>query len=527
MISLVPSMLYAIIAIRSFLRQEILSAIRSRLEKRPLNLKRVVLYFLGLILFTILFLFSVLTIPLGAESSTSFFIIGVILWVALCYVSIHFVGPSIARLSFVLHPLVGQMRVLISKSARISRTRILFLLLILSLTFSLTSFTLVEAQTYQNNVNRQIEYYMGSDLRVLTTPSPITVVDELHAISGVNNATGVIEVTAKIGTVEIHLFGIDPSTYLDLGKWQSTSTIGADPQTIFAALASKPNAVVLPHHLANQFNKHSGSSLNITVYDQHGLFLEEKPFEVVGEFLSAPGFGYANPSDPLAITSPTSGFGFQVNHAYAFCHVDYFLVEIPSWKSNPFVNLTQLIFANLTPATNPNEVVNAVQELNFVRVVWTPQTFNLIEIDLEAALFLQGVVSLLSVTFCAALVTSLVALTVFVNAVLKERELEYAIMRALGGTKRQLVLIIVGEFVGMVLGAFLFGIILGFVFSWLTMFALLKWFPIPFILPFTLEYSNPMLSAVLGLVTICMLAGIYLPARRVGALQIRTILRTL
>ncbi|MDO8057037.1 MAG: ABC transporter permease, partial [Candidatus Hermodarchaeota archaeon] len=404
---------------------------------------------------------------------------------------------------------------------------ILFLLLILSLTFSLTIFTLVEAQTYQNNVNRQIEYYMGSDLRVFTTPSPITAVDELHAISGVNKATSIIEVAAKIGSIEIHLFGIDPITYLSIGKWQSTSTIGADSHTIFSALASNPDAVVLPHHLANQFNMHSGSHLNITVYDQHDLFLEEKTFEVVGEFLSAPGFGYANPSDPLASTSPISGFGFQVNHVYAFCHIDYFLVEIPSWKSNPYVNLTQLIFANLTPATNHTDIVNAVQELNFVRVVWTPQTFNLKEIDFEAALFLQGVISLLSVSFYAALVISSIALTVFVSAVVRERQIEYAIMRALGGTRRQVTLIIVGEFAGMVLGAFLLGIILGFVFSWLSMFALLKWFPIPFILPFILEYSNPMLFTVLGLVVTCMLAGIYLPARRSGALQIRTILRTL
>jgi putative ABC transport system permease protein len=149
------------------------------------------------------------------------------------------------------------------------------------------------------------------------------------------------------------------------------------------------------------------------------------------------------------------------------------------------------------------------------------------DVFLDGYLFRQGVISLLSVGFVAALTISLIALTVFVNALVAERRTEYAVMRALGGTRRQVTTIVFGEFLGLILASFLLGVVLGVGFSWLLMYVLLELFPQPYIVPFTMTWPHTILLTVLGFVVLAMLAGAYVPARRAGGVQVNSLLRNL
>jgi ABC-type antimicrobial peptide transport system permease subunit len=242
---------------------------------------------------------------------------------------------------------------------------------------------------------------------------------------------------------------------------------------------------------------------------------------------SAPGFGFAYASGQTDPDSPAPGFGFQKPQTFAFCNQDYFLIDIPSRKVDDYVNTTQLFIASLAPGANLEQTLGSLQALGFVHTVWSPWNFDLEDVFLDGYLFRQGVISLLSVGFVAALTISLIALTVFVNALVAERRTEYAVMRALGGTRRQVTTIVFGEFLGLILASFLLGVLLGVGFSWLLMYLLLELFPQPYIVPFTMAWPHTILLTVLGFVVLAMLVGAYVPARRAGGVQVNSLLRNL
>jgi putative ABC transport system permease protein len=144
-----------------------------------------------------------------------------------------------------------------------------------------------------------------------------------------------------------------------------------------------------------------------------------------------------------------------------------------------------------------------------------------------AHLFSGGVISLLSMSFLAALVLGLLSLTVFVNVMVSGRKTEYAIMRAIGGTRSQVTASVIGEFAGRILATVLLGLLLSHGFSWLLMNTLIKLFPLPTVVPFIIIWPFFLLLGLVLLVVIGMLIGIWLPARRAGAVTVNKILRDL
>jgi ABC-type antimicrobial peptide transport system permease subunit len=402
---------------------------------------------------------------------------------------------------------------------------------ILTLTFSLTIFTAVEAQTYYEHHTKQIDYYLGGDIRIFSPFTPAPRVQEIRNLPGIENATSFIEVRANYLGVDFRLFGVNPEVYAEVGYWDETSIVNDDFQSVMSALAADHFSIVLPQHLSNTFNKHVGDNIQLTVYDQNIIPLHPinvpQTFEVVGEFFSAPGFGYGNPSEPGASVVTPAGFGFQEDNAFAFVHEDYFLEEVPLYETYDYVNMTQTFIASIEPGADINEVIDEVDDLDFAAIIWSPYTFNLDDVYPSGYLFSQGVVSLLSVGFCASLIISVIALVVFVSTIVAERKVEYAIMRAIGGTRGQVTAIVIGEFSGLILSAFLFSIVLGAGFSILMINTLINLYPQPSILPYQIIWPTTLLLVVLGVVILGMLLGAYLPARRAGSVQVSRLLRNL
>jgi ABC-type antimicrobial peptide transport system permease subunit len=527
LICLVPPAIFASVEVRSFLKTELYQAIRGTVPHFFASARLQAIYVVGVCVLTLPFALAVLSLPSSPEAALSLFVAAVILWVLLCDVGARLLRPGVAGLSRLFRPLFGEKSKLFAKSVRVRRGRVIPLLIILTLTFSVTIFSAVEAQTYKTNLDNQIGYFIGGDLRIFSGPVPAQRTRELELVPGIAVATPFIEVKATIGSTEFRLIGVDPVAYAECGEWQPSSVIGQSPDSVLAALAANRDGIILPEQLATESDAHAGDSVTINVWDQSDIFLEAKAFSVVGEMYSAPGLGYANPSDQAAQNSPVPGFGFQKSKPFAFCNKDYFLVEVPSWKVYDYVNKTQLFIAGVAPGADFEQTLQYVQALDFVQTVWSPRTFNLEEVYPDGYLFSQGLISLLSVGFVAALTISVLALTIFVNAIVAERRTEYAVMRALGGTRRQVTVIVLGEFLGLILASFLLSLLLGIGFSWLLMFDLLKLFPQPYVVPFAMAWPQTILLAVLGLVVLAMLAGAYVPARRAGAVQVHNLLRNL
>ncbi|MFX1564220.1 MAG: ABC transporter permease, partial [Promethearchaeota archaeon] len=523
-----PPLAFTIISIRSFLQAELYQSIRGSEQSWILDKKVQILYIFIVSLLAIPFTTFSLTVPLTDEYALGFFIIIVIIWVLLADVGARIVRFGVAGFSYLIRPFFGQKTKLLTKSVRAQRGRIIPLLLILILTFSITTYSAVEAQTYQNQLDQQVAYYIGADIRIATTSVYATQVSDIVNIPGVDNAMAFVEVPAQLGSLEFQLIGIDPEAYASVGNWDVSSMVGNDAQSVLNALDSNTDGIIFPNHIAEQINRHTGSQVNISVEDQFFSPVGYKVFDIVGEVHSAPGLGYANPSDPAAAKTPISGFGFQFDHSFAFCHIDYLLVEIPSLGIlYSRSNLTHSFLASVNPSFDFGEVYDRVQDIEFVIATWSPATFDLEDTYPDAYLFTQGVISLLSVSYFAALLLGIVALTIFVNIILSERKLELAILRAIGGNQRQVTALLVGEFLSFISAAFIIGLIFSSGFSLILLHVLLQMFPLPYIIPFAIEWPLILLISLIGLVIAGMLIGIYLPIKRANSIPINTILRNL
>ncbi|MFX1244245.1 MAG: ABC transporter permease [Promethearchaeota archaeon] len=528
--AILPAGIYTLFVTRSFLQTELYAAIRGNGSRWKVSPWIEVLYIIVVVLIFWPLLTVLVSLPLSTDIALFAFILAIGFWVLLSDAIARIIKPGIAGFSKIFHPVFGQKSHLFATSVRVRRTRIVPLLIILLLTFSVTIFSAVQAQTYQGHVNRQIEYYIGGDIRIYSGAVPVSRIDDIITLPQIETATGFIELRADVYNTdyEFRLLGIDPAAYAIAGNWDSSSMIGDNWQVVLNRLANDVNGTIFPAHLAELLGKTVGDTVRIRAWDQLLQKHEFKTLNIVGLCRTAPGFGYSNPSDPAASVSARPGFGFQKGQPFAFCHEHLMLVELPAREPSPYqYDRTQLFLAKPREGTSVLNALTAVQSVDFAQRVWSPITFDLKTEYADGYIFYQGIVSLLSVGFLASLAISVVALTVFVNTIVQERKIEYAIMRALGGTRSQVTAIVLGEFVGLIMAAFLFSLIMGSVFSQILLPTILQLFPQPYILPSITIYPISLLAAVLGLVVLGLVTGAYLPARRAGKVEVNRILRNL
>jgi ABC-type antimicrobial peptide transport system permease subunit len=522
-----PAAIYIFLKTRSFLKSEIYAELRETNSHWKHSTRWQLVYAFLIVLVSIPLASIVLSISLSVDVALIFFIFTVSFWIILADAVARIIRPGIAGISRFFTPTLGQKSQLFARSLRIQRTRVVPLLMILLLTFSITIFSAVEAQTYHAHIEQQINYYVGADIRVYSDLVLANRVNEITALSEINAATAFIEVQAEIGQSSFKLIGVNPAAYAQVGNWDESSMMGEDFQTVLDRLAINRNGIILPAHIASLYDRRVGDTIPVQVRDQRTFVVDIKDFDIVGIMYKAPGLGYANPSDPQSSITPSPGFGFQKGESFAFCHQHYFLVEIPSFDPYAVVDSTQFFLADLNPSQSVQAAQEAVESLAFVYRTWSPYTFDLEAAYHDGYLFSQGIIGLLSVGFLTSLIISIVALTVFVSTIVAERKTEYAILRALGGSRRDITSMVLVEFVSLILLAFLFSVILGIAFSWMLMFVIIRLFPQPFIVPFTVIYPLSLLISVLGLVILGLLTGAYVPARRAGQVQVSNLLRNL
>ncbi len=533
-ICIAPSLAFTIVSTRSFLHTELYSAIRGGSNREWFSFRTQVLYILGTCLLFLPITVFVQTIQVEPGFASAFaigiFVMTVLLWGLLCDVSARLLRPGVSGLSRVFRPLFGQKSTIFAKSVRTRRHRTIPLMMIMTLTFSVTIFSAVEAQSYEGNITQQVKYFMGGDIRIYSDQVPASSVWQLLNIPGIDAATAVIMRSSFAVTEEIQLIGIDPVAYARTGNWDSTSMPGANPYSVLEALENMPDAIIFPQHIANAVDRHPGDQIDITTSFMTNFYEPTtftKTFTIIGEVYSAPGFGFADSDSPAVTPTPYPGYGFQESTAFAFCHIDYFLYELPSQGAMGEIDDTFLFFASTEPGADRDQVFDTVRALGFTRTAWSSHSLDIEAMYPGAHLFSGGVISLLSMSFVAALALGLLSLTVFVNVMVSGRKTEYAIMRAIGGTRGQVTAIVVGEFVGLILATFFLGLLLSVGFSWLLMNTLIKLFPLPTVLPFMIVWPLLLLLGLVLLVVLGMLIGIYIPARRAGAVTVNKILRDL
>jgi ABC-type antimicrobial peptide transport system permease subunit len=516
---LIPPLIFTTAHVRTFLRTEIYEAMVGTAPVAEADLSITIIYSIAAGALLSFLVVAVFFIPVTPLLALVLFVYSVIVWALFSDIGSRIVRQLIAGITRSFQPLFGEKTFIFEKSMRTRRQRIVPLLLILTLTFSITVFAVVEAQTVQDNVFTQVSYCMGADLRIESGFVPHNLTTVVLSIPNVDSVTAIIYTTGTIGPVSLTIYGIDVESNVVTSNWDTTSTVGESPLTVLYELHNTSNGIILPWTLADQLSKTVGESVVVNVHQQGAGIWGEAALRIVGLGRSAPGLGYFDPNDPTRSPDPTDGFQFQEPQIYALINSRFLI--------NRNMTNTRLMLASVSDTADVERVQQRVANLGFPSAVYSPMTYSLEEEYQEGYLFNRGVVSLLSIGFLACVIISIITLILFVGIIVTERQTEYAIMRAVGSTQRQISAIVIGEFVGLILTSFLVALFLGFFFSWLIMFILLGLSPFPFVIPFHLSVPFLLLLAVLGIVLLGIGLGTYIPARRAGRTNVGKVLRNL
>lgn len=516
---IIPPLSFTLISVRSFLKAEIYEALVGSTPQVEADLGITIIYAIAVFALLGFLIIALLFLPVTPLIATILFIYAVVIWALFSDIGSRIVRQIIAGVTRVFRPLFGEKSFIFEKSMRTRRQRIVPLLLILTLTFSISVFAVVEAQTVQDNAFTQVSYFMGGDLRVESNSIHHNHTSELLSIPGILSASAFIATYGLLGSTSLTIYGIDVESYARTGNWDLSSMVGEDPFTALQRLQNHTDGIIIPRTLAGVLGRNIGSRIVISVHQQGGGVLGDTSFLITGIGRSAPGLGYFDPNDPSRPPDPTDGFQFQSSQLFAIINSDFLL--------NRNMTNTRLILAEIDANVDIVQVQQQVSYLSFPTAVYSPMTYSLEEDYPEGYLFNRGVISLLSIGFLACVIISIIALILFVGIIVRERQTEYAIMRAVGSTQRQISAIIVGEFAGLIITSFLVALLLGFFFSWLSMFILLGLFPFPYVIPFQLGIPWVLLLEVLGVVLIGISIGTYIPARRAGRTNVGKVLRNL
>jgi hypothetical protein len=97
-----------------------------------------------------------------------------------------------------------------------------------TLTLSSTIAFTVQAESFQADLEKEVRYAIGADLRVSTTARPFSFNNTLEEYPGVNRAVPVLTTWASLGTERITIEALDPTEYSLIGHFDESSFYGED-----------------------------------------------------------------------------------------------------------------------------------------------------------------------------------------------------------------------------------------------------------------------------------------------------------
>ena len=443
--------------------------------------------------------------------------LGTAAWFFIAYNGSRISRVGLANISKRLSFLFGQKNLISAGYLRMRKGRIIPLMVVLALTMSTTIAFAVQSDSLRVDLNREVTYAVGSDLRVSCTQREFAYNQTLAAVEGVDKVTPVLRTWARIPGQEITIEALYPSIYAEIGNFDPSSFGDQTPYDVLTALAATPNGIILSEYHAAFLNKTIGQTIILEMSGTETTQLVE--FVVVGVVFSAPGFGYASVRD-IPPSALGAGFGFQAGYTgFALTNLEYVRDTLDK-------ETTDLFLASVADGTNRTQLVDNLRLLPGVYPT-TPETFNLKARSLQTALFLNTVEGLFSIGFVMSLTLSVFALSISLGSVVRERRKEYAVMRAIGGSQRQIVSMVFSEFAGVVLASLILSLILGGLFGFVMGFLLNNMMPFSRTLAATISLPWYFLSVVLVIEIATMIIGAYLPAREASRTEPAVVLRNM
>jgi len=412
---------------------------------------------------------------------------------------------------------VGEKRLYMTQSLRRRKGQFIPLLVILTMTLTTTSMMLIQTASFQDTMDNEALYALGVDLRIEVYDQPSDWTDTLTSYAGVEAATPVLELLSYMGDEAFYLEGIEATTYSEMGLFKETSFVGTTHETVFAALQNTDNGIIISHYYATEWNVSIGDSVDISIPTSIDTRVLTR-FEIVGVMISAPGFGMASTRELHGIPFGTY-FGFQPGRGgFAFANLEFLETETGFDDVDLF----------LVDTTSTEDVATLLEFLDQDQWItyFTPESMEFGP-NTIAGLFLAGLEGLTMISFITCAGMGISAIVLFLGTAVLDREPEYALFRAIGGTKRQVISLVFGEFAGSVMAAVLISLGLGLLFGYtmtLLTFGISSVWPI---LPRMFTYPLTVMILTVVVECVAMIAACYFPARRAGNTDPAEVLRNM
>lgn len=473
-------------------------------------------YAFGLaVVLVILLVMPILVAPSGQSAFFEILISTLILFVA-SYLGSRAMRLVTADVSERVTSILGEKKLYLTQSLRRRKGQFIPLLVILTLTLTTTTMMLIQTASFKDTLTNEANYAMGADVRIKSDHMPFDWVDTLTGYAGVEAVTPIVESLSFVETEGFYVEGLDIGIYRDIGDFKQSSFVGVSSDDILTTLEATPNGIIISEFYGTFWNVSVGDSIDITCAAQSGT--EDITFEIVGFMTSAPGFGMASTRD-LAGTPYGAYFGFHPGRGgFALTNLDFFISETG-------FTTTRVFLAGITSLDEASAFVEFLEDRSWTDVY----TEDSIEFgpDTVTGLFLAGIEGLTMISFimCAAMGISSIAL--FLGSAVLEREPEYALFRAIGATKKQVVSLVFGEFAGSVMAAVLLSLALGVVFGYtatLLTFGISSLWPI---LGKVLTYPFYVMFWTVALECVVMVIACFYPARRAGNTNPAEVLRNM
>jgi ABC-type antimicrobial peptide transport system permease subunit len=443
--------------------------------------------------------------------------LGTAAWFFIAYNGSRISRAGLARVSERLSFVLGQKNLIAAGYLKKRKGRIIPLMVVLALTMSSTIAFAVQSESLRVDLNREVTYALGSDLRIDCTQLEFNFSQDLETYAGVADAMPVLRTWARLGPDTLSIEALQPLDYESIGKFAPSSFRGESPNTVLAALAAVPNGIIISEYHAARWNKTIGDSLTLEMTGVGATQLVT--FEVVGMVFSAPGFGYASHTD-VPYSPLGAGFGFASGYdGFALTNLEFVEGVIDKHEATLFM-------ADLTDNANRTLLLEELSGISGVNAN-TPESFDLKANSLQTALFLNTIEGLLSIGFVMSLILSVFALSISLGSVVRERRKEYAIMRAIGGSKRQVVSMVFSEFSGVVIASLALSLVLGAVFGFVMGFLVNVMSPFSRTLSASIAFPMDFLAIALLIEILTMIIGAYLPAREASETDPAVVLRNM
>ncbi|MHA1907028.1 MAG: FtsX-like permease family protein, partial [Candidatus Thorarchaeota archaeon] len=436
-----------------------------------------------------------------------------------------FFGSKVVRLLTArgdrLHRTVlGEKSLYVLQSFNRRKGHFLPLLLILTLTLSTTTMILIQSASFDSTMRDEIQFAIGADIRVECDGLPLSYVDNLTESSIVREASPVVQSVARYdGDNPIMLLGIDAIAYSNIAEFPDDCFNGESSLEVLSRLNSTERGIIISTYHAILLNKNIGDSIQF-LCDTNNTWtvISLVSFEIVGLMTHAPGFGSAANDDKTNLMS--NQLGFQMGQqGFAFANLRRVL-EFTDFS------LSDLFLVRAEDGIDSTDFALELDEIDGIRA-FSVETFDLEDRSPISSLFISGLKGHLTIEAVACLVMGLSSIGLFLGSAVMKRQNEYAVIRAIGGTRRQIRAIVFGEFAGTVLSALLVSMVLGLVFGMSMTSLTFGISPFDTVIGYNIVIPYDAILGTIGIEILVLVLACLIPAMRAGHTEPITILRNL